>query len=40
LASSAFKPPYWLRQRWKVASLIPSFWQTWWCAPQKLVQVV
>jgi len=20
-------PPYWLRQRWKVASAMPSFWQ-------------
>src|SRR5580700_8459475 len=29
LASSAFMPPYWLRQRWKVCSLTPSFWQTW-----------
>src|SRR5262249_7172756 len=29
LASSAFMPPYWLRQRWSVCSLTPSFWQTW-----------
>src|SRR5262245_61465329 len=28
LASSAFMPPYWFRQRWKVASLIPRAWQT------------
>ena len=27
LASSAFRPPYWARQRWKVCSLIASFWQ-------------
>src|SRR6266545_2103903 len=29
LASSAFMPPYWLRQRCRVGSLTPSFWQTW-----------
>ena len=28
LTSSALRPPYWLRQRWKVCSLIASFWQT------------
>jgi hypothetical protein len=28
LASSAFMPPYWWRQRWNVASLIPRAWQT------------
>src|SRR5215211_7624279 len=26
--ASAFMPPYWLRQRWKVASLIPSLLAT------------
>ena len=29
LASAAFIPPYWLRQRWKVCSPTSSFWQTW-----------
>jgi hypothetical protein len=26
---SAHRAPYWLRQRWNVCSLTPSFWQTW-----------
>src|SRR5262249_31540536 len=26
---SAFMPPYWCRQRWKVCSLTASLWQTW-----------
>src|SRR5262245_9853988 len=29
LASSALSPPYWLRQRWSVCLLTPSFWQIW-----------
>src|SRR5262249_26124466 len=29
LASSALRPPYWLRQRWSVCSLTPRRWQTW-----------
>src|SRR3972149_3207125 len=28
LASSAFIPPYWFRQRWKVCSLVSKAWQT------------
>jgi len=27
LASSAFLPPDWFRQRWQVCSLTPGFWQ-------------